>query len=162
RSTRPASRAPLASPGSRLLILRRSSFPADPPTPSVNGSDQFVKSRFSPSKRSIHTASMFSLVRLETISPDPVKRAAGTLLGVVLVAVGRGEPPRALSRTQAPRIDAVVVSVADLDRSVRFYTDVLTFSKESQHEGTFESLERLTGVFGSSVKVASLRLGGER
>jgi catechol 2,3-dioxygenase-like lactoylglutathione lyase family enzyme len=99
--------------------------------------------------------------RLGTVGSDPVKRVVAALLGVVLASVGRVEP-RALSRTRPPRIDAVVVAVADLDRAERFYTDVLTFSKESQREGPFESVDRLTGVSGSSVRVASLRLGSER
>lgn len=58
-------------------------------------------------------------------------------------------------------VDSVALTVSDLDRSVAFYTDVLTFTKESEREIDGESYERLYGVFGMKARVAKLRLGEE-
>ena len=53
------------------------------------------------------------------------------------------------------------MTVADLDRSVDFYTRVLTFRKVSEAEAAGPEVERLLGVFGARIRVASLRLGDE-
>jgi catechol 2,3-dioxygenase-like lactoylglutathione lyase family enzyme len=49
-----------------------------------------------------------------------------------------------------------------MDRSIAFYTRVLTFQVESEHEVAGPELERLTGVFGARVRLVVLRLGEER
>ncbi len=54
------------------------------------------------------------------------------------------------------------LTVSNLDTSLAFYHDVLSFEKESEHETTADSFDRLTGVFGTSTRVATLRLGTER
>ena len=59
------------------------------------------------------------------------------------------------------RVDAVSIVVSDLDRSVAFYTDVLTFEKVSEAELYGEDVEALTGVFGARIRTARLRLGDE-
>lgn len=59
-------------------------------------------------------------------------------------------------------VDAIAVTVADLDRSVDFYTKILTFEKESEREVDGEAFERLYGVFGMKARIACLRLGQER
>lgn len=58
-------------------------------------------------------------------------------------------------------VDSVGLTVSDLDRSVDFYTRVLTFEKVSEFEAHGEDVERATGVFGSRIRRARLRLGGE-
>jgi catechol 2,3-dioxygenase-like lactoylglutathione lyase family enzyme len=58
-------------------------------------------------------------------------------------------------------LDSVGVTVSDLDRSVDFYTKVLSFEKVSEFEGDGEAVERLTGVFGAHIRTARLRLGSE-
>jgi catechol 2,3-dioxygenase-like lactoylglutathione lyase family enzyme len=58
-------------------------------------------------------------------------------------------------------LDSVAVTVADLDRSLDFYTNVLTFEKVAETEVAGEDYERLQGVFGLRMRVARLRLGGE-
>ncbi len=59
------------------------------------------------------------------------------------------------------RVDAVAVTVADIDRSVAFYRDVLGFTPVSDTEVAGEDYERLYGVFGARIRIASLRLGEE-
>lgn len=64
----------------------------------------------------------------------------------------------------SPLVTGVVsvgMTVSDLDRSIDWYTRVLTFSKVSEAEASGPEIERLTGVFGARVRVARLRLGGE-
>lgn len=58
-------------------------------------------------------------------------------------------------------VEAVGVTVADLDRSVEFYTYVLHFQKEWETELNGPGIEHFKGVFGVRVRVARLRLGTE-
>jgi catechol 2,3-dioxygenase-like lactoylglutathione lyase family enzyme len=59
------------------------------------------------------------------------------------------------------RVEAVGFTVAELERSVAFYTGVLGFVKESEAEYSGRQYELLTGVFGARSRVARLRLGDE-
>jgi catechol 2,3-dioxygenase-like lactoylglutathione lyase family enzyme len=53
-------------------------------------------------------------------------------------------------------------SVSDLDRAVRFFTEVLDFTRvPGEREIAGEAWERLAGVFGLRARVATLRLGDE-
>jgi catechol 2,3-dioxygenase-like lactoylglutathione lyase family enzyme len=58
-------------------------------------------------------------------------------------------------------VDSIGMTVSDLDRSVEFYTKVLTFEKVSQAEVDGEAYEHLEGVFGLRMRTARLRLGEE-
>ena len=70
-------------------------------------------------------------------------------------AVAQNGPPLVHS------IDAVGMTVSDLDRSIAFFTKVLSFEKVSQVEVYGTPYEQLVGVFGARMKVARLRLGEE-
>jgi catechol 2,3-dioxygenase-like lactoylglutathione lyase family enzyme len=59
-------------------------------------------------------------------------------------------------------VDAVAVTVADMDRSVEFFTKVLSFEKVSDVEVVGSDYEHLQGVFGARIRVARLRLGEEQ
>src|SRR5438128_11871302 len=48
-----------------------------------------------------------------------------------------------------------------MDRSVRFFADVLGFEPVSDTEVTGEDYERLEGVFGLRMRVVRMRLGDE-
>jgi catechol 2,3-dioxygenase-like lactoylglutathione lyase family enzyme len=67
----------------------------------------------------------------------------------------------ALSNTAVSAVASVGMTVSDLDRSIDFYTKVLTFEKVSEREVYGPEFERLEGVFGARVRVAKLQLGGE-
>ena len=56
----------------------------------------------------------------------------------------------------------VGLTVSDMDRSIAFYTGVLSFVKESDREVAGPELEQLTNVFGARVRIVVLRLGDER
>lgn len=63
-----------------------------------------------------------------------------------------------------PRITAVAnvgFTVSDMDRSIAFFTDALTFQVLSDAEVTGESWERLHGVFPVRMRVVRMRLGTE-
>ena len=58
-------------------------------------------------------------------------------------------------------LDTVGMTVSDLDRSVEFYSTVLSMEKVSEVEVWGSKYEHLQGVFGLRMKVARLRLGEE-
>jgi catechol 2,3-dioxygenase-like lactoylglutathione lyase family enzyme len=55
----------------------------------------------------------------------------------------------------------VAIPVADLDRSIAFYTGLLGFSKVATTEAAGEDYEQAFGVFGARVRIARLKLGNE-
>ena len=59
------------------------------------------------------------------------------------------------------RVSAIGMTVSDMDRSVEFYSKVLSFEKISDVEVTGEDYERLEGVFGLLMRVVRMRLGEE-
>lgn len=58
-------------------------------------------------------------------------------------------------------VDAVGITVSDMDRAVDFYSKVLTFEKVSDTEVAGENYEHLEGVFGLRMRVVRMRLGDE-
>ncbi|MEW6683358.1 MAG: VOC family protein [Nitrospirota bacterium] len=58
-------------------------------------------------------------------------------------------------------VAAVGMTVAEMDRSIAFYSDVLSFEKISDVEVTGEAYERLQGVFGLRMRVVRMKLGDE-
>jgi catechol 2,3-dioxygenase-like lactoylglutathione lyase family enzyme len=58
-------------------------------------------------------------------------------------------------------VEAVGLTVADMDRSVAFYRQVLTFEVVSDVEVAGAAYEQLQGVFGIRMRVVRLRLGEE-
>jgi len=58
-------------------------------------------------------------------------------------------------------VDAIGITVSDMDRAVDFYSRVLTFEKVSDIEVAGENYEHLEGVFGLRMRVVRMRLGEE-
>ena len=58
-------------------------------------------------------------------------------------------------------VDSVGLTVSDVDRSVEFFSKVLSFEKVSEVEVTGEAYEHLQGVFGLRMRVVRMRLGDE-
>lgn len=65
------------------------------------------------------------------------------------------------SRPVAAAMDAIGMTVSDLDWSVDFYAKVLSFQKVSEFEAQGTEVEHLVGVFGARIRRARLRLGDE-
>ena len=58
-------------------------------------------------------------------------------------------------------VDAIGITVSDMDRAVDFYSKVLTFEKVSDTEVDGANYEHLEGVFGLRMRVVRMRLGDE-
>ncbi len=58
-------------------------------------------------------------------------------------------------------VDAVGMTVSDMDRAVDFYSKVLTFEKVSDQEVSGPEYERLVGVFGARARMVRMKLGDE-
>jgi len=80
-----------------------------------------------------------------------------TLLLVITVPKGLGQQRPAL----VDGVDAIGITVSDMDRAVDFYSKVLTFEKVSDTEVVGENYEHLEGVFGLRIRVVRMRLGDE-
>ena len=61
----------------------------------------------------------------------------------------------------AKTVDAVGMTVADMDRSVEFFSKVLSFEKISDVETHGTEYEKLQGVFGLRIRVVRMKLGNE-
>jgi catechol 2,3-dioxygenase-like lactoylglutathione lyase family enzyme len=62
----------------------------------------------------------------------------------------------------AKTVDAVGMTVADMDRSLEFFSKVLSFEKITDVEVHGGEYEKLQGVFGLRMRVARMKLGDER
>ncbi|MGK9167650.1 VOC family protein [Inquilinus limosus] len=85
---------------------------------------------------------------------------ARRLLAAVIVAGFLAVGPVARAQL-VTAVDAVGITVGDMDRALAFYTGVLSFSVVSDREVTGPEWERLTGVFGARLRIARLELGDE-
>jgi catechol 2,3-dioxygenase-like lactoylglutathione lyase family enzyme len=59
-------------------------------------------------------------------------------------------------------VDAIGITVSDVDRSVEFFSKVLGFEQVSEVEVTGADYERLQGVFGLRMRVVRMKLGSEQ
>ena len=99
-----------------------------------------------------------------------MSRSIRVALALLIVGLGLGivlhmSPSRAGS-TSAPAparaVSGVAITVADMDRSIDFYATVLFFEKVSDVETSGQQVERLLGVPGLRMRVATMKLGAER
>ena len=104
-------------------------------------------------------------------------RATAALALALLAAPVAAQAPApwygtGISSSQAATVDrsqpigvrgvaAVGLTVSDMDRSLRFYTGVLTFARLSDTTIEAPSLGRLVGVPGARIRVVRLQLGSE-
>lgn len=75
-------------------------------------------------------------------------------------------PQRTEPNTQHPTplaaaVEAVGMTVSDMDRAVEFYSKVLSFEKESDVEVWGSEYEHLQGLFGLRMRVVRMKLGNE-
>lgn len=66
-----------------------------------------------------------------------------------------------VAAAQAKKVEAIGITVSDMDRSVKFYSEVLQFTKVSDIELKGASWEQLYGVFGLRIRVVRMQLGDE-
>ena len=63
--------------------------------------------------------------------------------------------------SQVTKVETVGITVKEMGKSVKFYTEVLGFKKISDNEYQGESFEKLEGIFGINMRVVRLQLGDE-
>lgn len=95
-------------------------------------------------------------MRGKTISTRLKLSLFGALLGVVPVAA-----QQAGAASKIARVGAIVMTVSDLQRSVDFYSHVLTFQKVSDTERSGEQTDELYGIPGAHIHVVDMKLGKE-
>jgi catechol 2,3-dioxygenase-like lactoylglutathione lyase family enzyme len=83
---------------------------------------------------------------------------------IVVVAFVAWSLPAARFHAASPiarSVEAVGMTVSDMDRSVAFFRNVLTFEPVSDIEVAGPEYDRLQGVFGTRMRIVRLRLGEE-
>jgi catechol 2,3-dioxygenase-like lactoylglutathione lyase family enzyme len=87
----------------------------------------------------------------------------GAAIAVVLgaTAAASGQQTSAAPNSAVRAVESIGITVSDLDRSVGFYTDVLSFERIGERESADEATEHFSGVFGARCRTARLRLGDE-
>src|SRR6516165_4953396 len=84
------------------------------------------------------------------------------MLVIILVFVSAlTAVPRALQAQLVRAVSAVGLTVSDMDRSVKFFSNVLDFEKVGDVEVSGEEYEKLQGVFGLRMRVVRMKLGAE-
>jgi len=79
-----------------------------------------------------------------------------TVLMFVLLGTGRATHAQVVKS-----VDAVGMTVSDMDRSIEFFSKILSFDKISDVEVHGAEYEKLQGLFGVRMRVARLKLGDE-
>jgi catechol 2,3-dioxygenase-like lactoylglutathione lyase family enzyme len=70
--------------------------------------------------------------------------------------------PRAASLPLAQSVETVGMTVSDMNRSMAFFSNVLTFEKVSDIEVAGTEYDRLQGVFGTRMRIVRMQLGDEQ
>lgn len=87
--------------------------------------------------------------------------AALPLLLALAAALPAASAQQASGEALVSAVDAIGMTVADLERSLEFYTKVLPFEKVADAEVAGTDYEHLQGLFGLRMRVVRLRLGDE-
>ena len=88
-------------------------------------------------------------------------RRASLIISLALALVAPLAASAQVSPPLATRVDSVGLIVSDMDRSLEFFSAILTFEKISDVEVAGTDYEHLQGVFGLRMRVVRLRLGDE-
>jgi catechol 2,3-dioxygenase-like lactoylglutathione lyase family enzyme len=84
------------------------------------------------------------------------------LWAVLWLSISAGAASHETATVDSPgTVEAIGLTVSNLDESLAFFRDVLTFDLIWEAEASGRGIELLTGVFGARVRRARLRLGGE-
>ncbi len=97
------------------------------------------------------------------------RAGGGGASAVSELTAGAGPAARTAVAAPAPMplvpvdgVEAIGMTVADVDRSAAFYTGVLGFEEEADQELSGRGFELESGVFGARARRVTLRLGAER
>jgi catechol 2,3-dioxygenase-like lactoylglutathione lyase family enzyme len=78
---------------------------------------------------------------------------------ILVLLVGSAAAQSASASVQS--VEAVGMTVSNMERSIAFYVNVLSFKKVSDSEVTGDAYEHLKSVFGVRMRVVRMQLGGE-
>jgi catechol 2,3-dioxygenase-like lactoylglutathione lyase family enzyme len=86
--------------------------------------------------------------------------------GILILALLAGSDLAVSAQPHAPgstvrAVDAIGMTVADVDRAADFFANVLSFEKVSEVEVAGDAYEHLEGVFGLRMRIVRMRLGDE-
>lgn len=84
-----------------------------------------------------------------------------TVLSVGLTKAAPAQPGTPSFRAKTVSVGAILTTVGDMDRSVDFYSRVLTFEKVSDREVAGDEVEHIFGVFAARVRLVEMKLGDE-
>ncbi len=96
------------------------------------------------------------------LAPALLVVALGVALALHMSPSGAGSTVNPAPASTVGAVSGVAITVADMDRSVAFYSTVLFFDKVSDVQTSGSSIDRLLGVAGARVRVVTMRLGAER
>jgi catechol 2,3-dioxygenase-like lactoylglutathione lyase family enzyme len=99
--------------------------------------------------------------RCDLRTPRIVSRAARIVLALLFLACSATAFPRDGAALAVQRVAMIGFTVSDMDRSVSFYSDVLSFEKVADFQTTGPLYDHLEGVFGSRVRIVHMRLGDQ-
>jgi len=96
------------------------------------------------------------------LAPALLVVALGVALALHMSPSGAGSAFNPAQTSPVSAVGGVVIPVADMDRSVAFYSTVLFFERISDVQTSGSSVDGLLGVTGARVRVVTMRLGAER
>ncbi len=83
------------------------------------------------------------------------------VLILLLLILGFCSAPAFARQPIVKSVEAVGMTVSDMDCSIEFFSKVLSFEKVSDIEVAGSEYERLQGVFGARMQIVRMKLGGE-
>jgi hypothetical protein len=83
------------------------------------------------------------------------------VLLLLLFTLGFCSAPAFARQPIVKAVEAVGMTVSDMDRSVEFFSKVLSFAKVSDIEVAGSEYEQLQGVFGARMRIMRMKLGDE-
>ncbi len=98
------------------------------------------------------------------MKPGNAQKRITMIIALVLLVPGLqtgASTGRPASRPLVTSVDAIGITVSNLDRSIAFFRDVLSFEKISETEAAGDEYEHLSGVFGARMRTARMKLGSE-
>src|ERR1051325_3860697 len=90
------------------------------------------------------------------------QRSQRVLLVALLVCLASlSQLLQAGERPVVTALDSIGLTVSDIDRSVDFFSKILSFEKVSDIEVAGPEYERLAGLFGMRARIVRMKLGNE-
>lgn len=95
------------------------------------------------------------------IHPSFTKEGSIWLITLLLLCLTWPKPIAGSDRPAVASLDSIGITVSDIDRSVDFFSKVLSFEKVADTEIFGPEYEHLQGLFGMRARVVRMKLGDE-